>query len=274
MKGGEILELEELHNMGTEFERWLRVRVHPIAVKLLESKDDIPEGAIIPTRDLRKRITLCQAFSKSQRTGETIAMFKEDHWCFEPLIGLGLAERIPAFLEGYHRYPDSVKDMRAASEWCKNMPYLEFGRYEGVVTGPISTCKFMPDVIVIHVNGMMTSQLLIVKNWIDGGDIHCQLSGHAGCVYSIVPAIKQKSCNVAIPCRGDRQVAMAQDDEIFFSFVPEMLPDFVAGINWLEKQNWGIPMNLMLKEEVELRPKYIEMAKKLGVDLRKPTPSA
>jgi uncharacterized protein (DUF169 family) len=125
----------------------------------------------------------------------------------------------------------------------------------------------MPDVIVMHINGMMTSQLLIVKNWIDGKDILCQLSGHAACVYAIVPAFQKQDCYVAIPCRGDRQVAMAQDDEIFFSLVPEMLPNFIAGIDMLEQNNWGIPMRHLLKEEVEMRPKYIEMAELLGMEV-------
>jgi len=263
------MTLEELHEMGGKLEMWLRMRVHPIAVKLLSNKDPLPEVAIIPTRDWGKKIALCQAFSKSQRNGETIVMFKEDHWCFEPVIGLGMAERIPEYLEGYHRYPDSVRDSKAASEWCRNMPHLEYGSNKGVMTAPVNACKYMPDVIVMHVNGMMASQLLIVKNWIDGKDVYSQLSGHAACVYCIVPSLLKRDCNVAIPCRGDRQVAMAQDDEILFSLIPEMLPDFIAGINWLEKNNWGIPMIHMLKEEVDLRPKYIEMGEKLGMKLRK-----
>ena len=53
---------------------------------------------------------------------------------------------------------------------------------------------------------------------------------------------------------------MAQDDEIFFSLVPGMLPDFMAGIDVLEQNNWGIPMRHFLKEEVEMRPKYMDMA--------------
>lgn len=147
------------------------------------------------------------------------------------------------------------------------MPHLEYGVYTGVAVAPLHHCAFMPDVIVMHVNGMMASQLLIVKNWIDGKDILCQLSGHAGCVYAVVPAIQKHSCHIAIPCRGDRQVAMAQDDEVFFSLVPEMLPDFLAGIDVLEKNNWGIPMRHFLKEEVEMRPKYVEMAGLLGMEV-------
>ena len=57
---------------------------------------------------------------------------------------------------------------------------------------PVHACTFMPDVIVMHINGMMASQMMIVKNWMDGGDITCQLSGHAGCVYAIVPTIQNQ----------------------------------------------------------------------------------
>jgi uncharacterized protein (DUF169 family) len=261
------MNLEELHSMGTRLEQWLRMRVHPIAVKLLKKNEEIPREAIIPSRDFNKRLNLCQAFSMAQRNGECIALFKQDHWCFEPVIGLGIAERIPKFLSGYHRYPDSVRDQKAGAEWCQNMPHLQFGVFSGVVVAPIHRCSFMPDVIVMHITGMMASQLLIVKNWIDGKDILCQLSGHAACVYAIVPALQKHDCHVAIPCRGDRQVAMAQDDEILFSLVPEMLPDFMAGIGLLEENNWGIPMRHFLKEEVEMRPKYVEMAELLGMDV-------
>lgn len=143
------MNLEDLHEMGKRVEQWLRMRVHPIAVKLLEDGQNLPEGTVIPSRDMGKRLNLCQAFSMAQRNGLCIAMFKRD-------------------------------------------------------------------------------------------------------------------CNLAVPCRGDRQVAMAQDDEIFFSLVPEMLPDFIAGIAWLEQNQWGIPMKHFLKEEVEMRPKYQEIGKLLG----------
>jgi len=118
----------------------------------------------------------------------------------------------------------------------------------------------------MHVNGMMTSQLLIVKNWIDGKDIQAQLSGHAVCVYSIVPTILNKDCNIAIPCKGDRRLAAAQDDEIVFTMVPEMLPNFIEGIHWLQQHNWGIPIIQEYKEEYDLKPKYRDLLDKLGMD--------
>jgi len=121
------LTLKQVHEYGHELEIWLRMRVHPIAIKMLKNRGEVPEGAIIPTRDWKHKYSLCQSFARSQRNAETIAMFKEDHWCFEPVVGLGLAEKSEFCLEGHHRYPDSVKDLQAAAEWCRNMPHLQYG---------------------------------------------------------------------------------------------------------------------------------------------------
>ncbi len=267
-----MVTLEEVHELGTELERWLRMRVHPIAVKMLKGREDVPGDAVIPTRDWGHKFSLCQAFAKAQRDGVTIAMFKEDMWCFEPVLGLGLAERIPYFLEGNHRYPDSVRTLEDAGTWCRNMPHLEYGKYKGIVVAPVNTCSYMPQVVTMHVNGMQTSQLLIVKNWIDGRDIQAQLSGHAVCNYAVVPPLLTGECTVAIPCKGDRRLAMAQDDEIMFSLPPEMLLDFVEGTRFLQVHNWGIPMLQEYKEEYDLKPAYASLGEMLGMDMKKSPP--
>ena len=259
--------LKELHEMGTEIERWLRMRAHPIGVKLLRGREEIPKGSIVPTSDWGHKYALCQSFARSQRNGETIAMFKEDNWCPGPVVGLGFSERIPYFLEGYHRYPDGAKNIRAASEWCKNMPYIEYGLYKGIVSAPINTCTFIPDVIVMHVNSLMTSALLNLRAWIDGKDIYAQLSGHNACTYAVVPSFLHRECHVTIPCKGDRCFAHAQDDEIIFSIVPEMLPDFIDGTKWLDSHGWQIPEAQAYKEEYDLKRIYKNFAERLGMDV-------
>jgi uncharacterized protein (DUF169 family) len=267
-----MVSLQEVHEYGTELEQWLRMRVHPIAVKMLKSRAEVPEGAIIPTRDWGYKYYLCQSYAKSQRDGLTIAMFKEDMWCFEPVVGLGFGERIPYFLEGHHRYPDSVRDLKDAAVWCQNMPYLEYGKYQGIVSAPVNTCNFMPDVIVMHVTGLQATYLLITKNWIDGKDIVSQLSGHAACVYCTVPSLLKRECTVSIPCKGDRRNAFAQDDEILFTLMPEMLPDFVAGTRWLQEHEWGLPMIQSYKEEGPLKLAYAKMGEMVGMDVKNSPP--
>ena len=119
---------------------------------------------------------------------------------------------------------------------------------------------------------MQMSQLLIVKNWIDGKDVYSQLSGHAVCNYAIVPPLLNGECTVAIPCKGDRRLAMAQDDEIMFSLLPDMLPDFIEGTRFLQEHNWGIPMLQEYKEEYDLKPAYAKLGEMLGMDMKKSTP--
>jgi hypothetical protein len=41
-------------------EQWLRMRVHPIAIKIIEDHQDLPEDVMIPFRDQGKRLNLCQ----------------------------------------------------------------------------------------------------------------------------------------------------------------------------------------------------------------------
>ncbi len=267
------MKLAELHEMGKELERWLRMRVHPIAVKFLRNREETPEGAIIPTRDWKHKYSLCQSFARSQDGHEeTIAMFKEDHWCFEPVIGLGLAERIPEFLEGHHRYPDSTKTLEAGARWCQNMPHLPYGQYQGIVSAPIHLCNFYPDLIMMHVDGRMATYLMIIRNYIDGKDITCQISGHAACVYAIVPPMLNRECHIAIPCKGDRIIAFAQDNEIIFTLIPEMLPAFIDGIHYEQAHEWGLPVLNKLKEEYPLKPQYKAFGEKLGLDLRQSPP--
>lgn len=265
------VSVEQVHNATDHLEHWLRMSFHPVAVKMLKGEAEVPEGAQIPTRDWGHKFSLCQSMSRAQREAITIAMFLKDMWCFEPVLGLGLAPVPQYFLEGHHRYPDSVRNLDDAAKWCQNMPHLE-ATYKGIVVGPANTCNFMPDVIVMHIDILQASMLTITKNWIDGRDIYSQLSGHAACVYAIVPTLKTGECNIAIPCKGDHRIALAQDSEILYSIPPSMLPDFVEGTKFLQEHGWGLPLKLEYKEEYDLKPQYAKEGEMLGMDLKQSPP--
>ena len=74
--------LTDLNRLGEELERMLILRTSPIAVKMLEKEADIPEGAIRPKKDRGYHIAQCQAFAMSRRQKATVAMLKEDNWCY------------------------------------------------------------------------------------------------------------------------------------------------------------------------------------------------
>ena len=60
-----------LQEYGEEMERLLRLKTFPLAVKLLEKEDDIPEGTQRTLKDWGYHLALCQASSMARRDENT-----------------------------------------------------------------------------------------------------------------------------------------------------------------------------------------------------------
>ena len=82
----------DYNQYGEELERLLLFRTSPLAVKMLAKEEEIPEDAVRPRRDRGFHLSQCQAFAMSRRQRITVAMLKEDNWCWAPLIGFGLVD--------------------------------------------------------------------------------------------------------------------------------------------------------------------------------------
>jgi hypothetical protein len=89
------------------------------------------------------------------------------------------------------------------------------------------------------------------------------LGGHAACVYTVVPPIIKGQCHVAVPCRGDRGRAGAQDDELIFSVPKDQIERLAHG---LEQEGTGsVPTRFSMNAEYKLSPSYAEMARRMGM---------
>lgn len=256
------VNLEDIHGKAREIMNILRLRTSPLAIKMLKNESDIPENAIRPLKDLGYHLDVCQGFAMTRWGKKTIAMLKEDMWCFEPMIGYGLAKPPHEFLDGLNRYPWSIMTQEAAREWANSFPHLNIGEYIGIVSAPLERCCFEPDMFIIWCDPSQLTQLLIAKNCIDGKDVISRLGGHAACVYAIVPVLQEKKCTVTSPCSGDRSIAMTQYNEIIFSAPIEMLEKIVKALKYLEEHEWGYPWMPELKPEYTLTDRYAEIGEK------------
>ncbi|MEM2320875.1 MAG: hypothetical protein QXS79_03205 [Candidatus Bathyarchaeia archaeon] len=79
----------------------------------------MPARAIKPLKDPGYHLAMCQAFALARREEKTLVMMKQDNWCFEPIIGLRMAETPQLFLEGYNRYPNDVATKEAGEYWAR-----------------------------------------------------------------------------------------------------------------------------------------------------------
>ena len=192
-------------------------------------------------------------------------MLAQDMWCFEPVVGYGLREPPQYFLEGHNRYPRDVATLEAGSHYAHEFPKLEVGKYVGVVSAPLRTANFEPDLVMIYCDSAQLSLLLLGREWKEGYNLKCALSSHAACVYGVVPAILSGECQVAIPCRGDRYGAMAGDDEIIFTVPKAKLEDLMAGLRYLERTGSKLPGRYGFRTEYTVPgSEYEKIAQMMG----------
>jgi len=264
-----MLEPDILRHYGEELEKRLRLATFPMAIKLLQKGENITEGAKRPLPDFGHHISACQGFSMSRRQGITIAMLKEDMWCPEPVIALGFAEPPQYFLEGHNRFPGSVATLQAGSTWAREFPRLRAGDYVGIVSAPLTSATFEPDVVVIYGNPAQVTQLVLAAAFKDGRDLTCNISGRAACVNAVVPVVQSRRFQVALPCPGDRQKAGAQDDEIIFSAPKERMAELMEGLRRRDEHMRGQPTAFTLRPEYPLPESYAKIAGMMGMNLEK-----
>jgi uncharacterized protein (DUF169 family) len=256
-------------SVSEELDRRLRLKTFPLAVKMLEGEEDIPEGVIRPKRDLGYHLATCQAFSASRREGIAMALLKEDMWCSESVIGLGLAEPPQYFLDGYTRIPGSNANLEAGKTWAREFPRFEVGRYVGIMSSPLAEARFEPDVVIFYCDSMQLKMLLSAAAWRTGHDLTCTVSDKGACVYGVVPVMQHNRCQVSVPCRGDRRFAACQDYEMIFSSPYANVEELLLALGHMSDYGYQLPMGNVMMPEYELRESYFKVGKMMGMDIDK-----
>ncbi len=88
-----------------------------------------------------------------------MALLKENMWCSESAIGLGLAKPPQYFLDGHTRYPTHATS-EAGRIWAREFPRFEVGRYIGIAANSLATASFKPDVVILHCDSTQLKVLL------------------------------------------------------------------------------------------------------------------
>ncbi len=257
--------IAEFNSYGEEVEKLVRLKTLPIAVKMLEKEADIPKEAIRPKRDRGHHLAQCQVFALTRRKGETIAMLKEDNWCWAPLIGYGL---VPPFDEKtISPMIYIVENMKAAQKMLKVFPRFEQGKYIGILTAPLKTATFKPDMILIYSNTAQLRSMLMAIKYKKGNLVKSEFDPIDSCVYSIVPVIQNGEYRITLPDPGEFERAMAEEGEIILSVPAAKLEELVTGLRFFEELKLGYShLNMQMTPDFPQPPFYEELFKVWGLD--------
>jgi uncharacterized protein (DUF169 family) len=245
--------ISDYNRYGEELERSLLLKTSPIAVKMLEKEADIPEGAIRPKRDRGYHLAQCQAFAMTRRQRMTIAMLKEDHWCWAPLLAYGMVK------DPHDPFVDSHT----------SFPRFEYGKYIGMVTAPLKTASFEPDMVLIYSNTAQLRDLISVVKFQEKTLVKSEFDPIDSCIYSVVPVITGGQYRITLPDPGEYSRAMAGEDEIIFSVPKDKLEALVQGVKRSAemKQKPDDWSHILLRPDFPRPDFYKELFKKWGLDV-------
>jgi uncharacterized protein (DUF169 family) len=261
--------LETLNTYGSDLEKLISLRTYPIAIKLLNSEAEIPQGAVRPKKDRGEHFAMCQAFAAARRQGATLAMFLEDHWCFEPIISYGLVEPPQDYLDGATN-SFFIANKEAAAKHAREMTRLPYKKYAGMVLGPLKMAKFVPDLTMIYCNTAQLRHLLLSLRYANGTQVSSILDPIGSCVHSVVPSLLNGECQVTVPDPGDYERAMAQEDEMILTAPTRRLKELMDGIYHFEKSNMGFKrFSYSVSPDFQQPPFYQEYFRKWGLDAPK-----
>ena len=244
-----MASVTEFNIYGEQLENALILRTSPIAVKMLERESDIPKEAIRPKNDRGSHIAQCQAFALSRREGTTVAMLKEDHWCPTAMMAYGIVDR-----------PDSV------TRWTHPYQCLEKGKYVGMVTAPLKSATFAPDVVLVYLNPAQLRSLLLSMKVDDVPQVRGNFFPPS-CGHSIVNPIKTGQCFVVIPDPGEYQRALTREEEMIFSVPHDKMPGLMAGLKTSGMFSYR-DHNMSMLPDFEQPQFYKDLFKEWGLDIR------
>lgn len=243
--------IKDYNSYGEDLEGILQLRTSPIAVKMLEKEEDIPEGAIRPKKDRGYHLAQCQVFAMSRRSGEMIAMLKEDNWCWAPLMGYGLVEDPQDDFVNNHAY----------------FPRFKVGKYVGIVTAPLKTAPFEPDMVLVYSNTAQLRNLIGAVKSHDKTLVTSVFDPIDSCVYSVVPVIENNEYRVTIPDPGEYERAMAGEDEMIFSIPKDKLLGLIETLRETDRRGGSYRrQTYIMTPDFPRPPFYKDLFKKWGLE--------
>jgi uncharacterized protein (DUF169 family) len=239
-----------------KIESHVRPATFPVAVRLVESVDQIPPKARRPQRDLGVQITTCQGVTMARRYGWTVALTKDDINCPLTKVAFGLESAPAYFMEGNccaGMYTCSPEAGAKTESFTHHLPH---GQIAAILMGPAARVTFEPQVVIIYANPAQVLRLTTGALWKNGGALKSTFTGRIDCSDEIIRTMATNECQVILPCYGDRVFGQASDDEMAFTFPWSKVDELVEGLEGTHKGGVRYPIPSFVRYSGEMPPTY------------------
>lgn len=221
--------------MVKELNEILGLKGSPVAVKLIKTAGDMPEG--YKKVDEKKRH--CEFVQDARLKGNKGYATSEEHLCKGGAGVMGIETLPESVATGSMYYKlGNFETAEGALDTVNAIPKVEENYYASLYA-PLESAEFEPDVIVLILTpkqALKVSQAYLRKN---GGRISSDYSGIQSLCADAVAAVKERGIpNMTLGCNGSRKFAEIADEEIIIGLPPENIKDIVDALK-VFKEKWG-----------------------------------
>jgi uncharacterized protein (DUF169 family) len=236
----------------------IRPQTYPIAIRVCQSADELPDGVMVPSKALGREILACQTFTLARRMKTTVAIAKEDQHCPFGQLALGFAPVTERFLQGEFT-TGYLPTREAAAKAAETMPKLEYGKYSHLLVGPLESAEFEPHIILVYGDPAQIMKLIQGALRGTGKALASESMGAFACSGVIAGTLASGECSYFVPGGGERVGASTQDHEMSFAIPMARVEAVIRGMEEGSKANftnYPIKAPMGLRDGPQLPPEY------------------
>jgi len=256
--------------IGEIFNTYLRPQTFPLAIRMCESREELPEKVKVPQKDMGITISVCHAIGLARRYGWTVAVDKYQS-CYYAGLSMGFLPLLPDVVDG--SFPASLglwgMNQKQQAAAIQNMPKFDYDKYKYLLVAPVEKADFDPHLIMMYGNPAQIWILLSAYLMGTGTfGLNVTLATGAGCTSYITRALLQDQAQFAIIGTGERLVPHPQDDECAFSVPISKIEATIQGLEIGYKTGvYRYPVPTFMRYNSQHPPGYDKMrAHLLGED--------
>ena len=256
----------DLAGFGQAVNTYVRLETSPVAVRLLDSADEIPERTRMPMRDFGVKMPLCQGTALARRHGIVVAMGQEDMLCPLGSAAVGFVPGKEGFLDGRFDVPYWTSSQEATGNLLKGMARLEHGRHKYVLMAPLERASFEPHVVVMYGNPAQVARMIQAVVYVTGEPVVSRSMGGGACSEQIARTVLTGKAQSVLAGGGDRMLAMTQDNETSLALPASMLESFAEALAVTHKRGARYPTRPWLTFGASMPPSFGKMMEYLESD--------
>lgn len=254
-----------LQDVNEALNFYVRPQTFPLAIRMCQSSEELPNKTRIPKRDLGISVTVCQGIAMARRYGWIIAIGKEDQSCPHGAFVLGFVPG-KGYLDGSYAETVGLDTRERFAKSAQALSRLEYGKYSYLLAAPLHTATFEPHFVLIYGNPAQVARLVQGAVALTGGALTSTAGGGIACSGLIARTMLTDQCQFILAGAGDRYFALTQDHELAFTMPMSKVESTIQGLETGQKSGQHrYPTPSFLRFEGQLPPvyyKFLDLLKK------------